>query len=275
MIKIYHKLKGYKVSLDDWLLSNQIISGQSHYQKFIILTRARTGSNFLAGLLQSHTGVRAFEEIFPKREDRLHWGYKNYPKAADILRVREERPLEFLDKFVFRQFPFSVSAVGFKIFYNQAQAGQKQQIWQYLRQNKEIKIIHLKRRNLLRVCLSHHLATATNQWVLKDEAHRKDHDKVALGFQDCLKLFEETKEWEEEYDRFFDGHPKLEVSYEDLVNKTAAESKRLQSFLEVKFQRLKSSTLQQNRSLLAETIENYNELKDKFKDTPWRVYFDE
>ncbi|MEL6138824.1 MAG: hypothetical protein AAFR42_15615, partial [Cyanobacteria bacterium J06628_6] len=74
MIEIHHKLKRYKVSLDDWLLSKQIISGQSHYQKFIILTRARTGSNFLAGLLQSHTGVRAFEEIFPKREDKLHWG---------------------------------------------------------------------------------------------------------------------------------------------------------------------------------------------------------
>ncbi|MDY7003350.1 MAG: hypothetical protein SWX82_05115 [Cyanobacteriota bacterium] len=59
--EILPKIQRFKIRLDDWLLAKEIIKGQGNYQNFIVLTRARTGSNFLMSLLQSHPRIRAFE----------------------------------------------------------------------------------------------------------------------------------------------------------------------------------------------------------------------
>jgi len=272
---IFPKIQRFKVRLDDWLLAKKIVKGQDKYQKFIVLTRARTGSNFLVTLLQSHPSIRAFEEIFPntKKERKIHWGYVKYPRSSEVLRMRKEKPVKFLDEVVFRKFPPSVSAVGFKLFYSQPQSAERQQIWQYLEADKEIKIIHLKRDNLLKACLSQYLAQTTNQWILKDEKYRQNSVAVQLDYDDCVKLFEETKKWEEEYDSFFSKHQKIEVIYEKLLQNTIQETKQIQQFLGVKLQRLYSLTLKQNKGALSEKISNYYELKLKFENSPWSKFF--
>ena len=272
---IFPKIKRIKIQIDDLLLAKKIVKGQDKYQKFIVLTRARTGSNFLMSLLQSHPSIRAFEEIFSRKETKIHWGYAKYPRSSEVLKMRKEKPVKFIDEVVFRKFPPSVSAVGFKLFYYQAQSAERQEIWQYLEEDKEIKIIHLKRDNLLKVCLSHYLAKTTNQWTLKDEKYRQDYVAVQLDYDDCLKLFEETKKWEEEYDGFFNEHQKVEVTYEKLVQNTMEETKPIQQFLGVKPQKLSSLTLKQNRGALPERISNYYELKEKFEDSPWSNFFNE
>ncbi len=270
---IFPKIQRFKVRLDDWLLAKKIVKGQDNYQKFIVLTRARTGSNFLVSLLQSHPSIRAFEEIFPKKETKIHWGYAKYPRSSEVIKMRQEKPIKFLDEVVFRKFSPSVSAIGFKLFYYQSQSAERQQIWQYLEADKDIKIIHLKRDNLLKVCLSHYLAESTNQWILKDEKHRQNSVAVQLDYDDCVKLFEETKKWEEEYDSFFSKHKKIEVIYEKLVQNTMQETERIQQFLGVKQQRLYSLTLKQNKGTLPERIANYYELKSKFENSPWSKFF--
>lgn len=270
---IFPKIKRFKVRLDDWLLEKQIVKGQDNYQKFIVLTRARTGSNFLMSLLQSHPSIRAFEEIFSRKETKINWGYPKYPHSSEVLKMRKEKPVKFLDEVVFRKFPPSVSAVGFKLFYYQAQSAERQEIWQYLEEDKEIKIIHLKRDNLLKVYLSHYLAKATNQWVLKDEKYRENSVAVKLDYDDGLKLFVETKKWEEEYDNFFKEHQKIELIYEKLVQNTMQETKRIQQFLGVKPERLYSSTIKQNKGTLPEIISNYYELKEQLEGSPWSRFF--
>ncbi|NEQ73522.1 MAG: sulfotransferase [Okeania sp. SIO2C9] len=96
---------------------------------------------------------------------------------------------------------------------------------------------------------------------------------VQLDYDDCLKQFEETKKWEEEYDSFFNKHQKIEVIYEKLVQDTVQETRRMQDFLGVKPQKLYSLTLKQNQGTLSERISNYYELKEKFKDSPWIKFF--
>jgi LPS sulfotransferase NodH len=270
---IPYKVKRYQIRIDDWLLAKKVVVGQQGYQKFVILTRARTGSNFLVSLLQSHPQIRAFEELFPKLETKIHWGYPNYPRSAQILNIREEEPLRFLEDIVFREFPKAVSAVGFKLFYYQAQGSNKQQVWDYLRQNRDIKIIHLKRKNLLQVCLSYYLAKTTNQWILKQGSQLSDSGSINLNYNDCLQLFEETRRWEHDSDLMFAEHPKIEVTYEDLVADTAGQSKSIQAFLGVKPQSLSALTLRQNTRALSERIANYPELKQQFEGTPWYIFF--
>ncbi|MGB3693014.1 MAG: hypothetical protein WBG70_20955 [Spirulinaceae cyanobacterium] len=96
--EIIPKIQRFKVRLDDWLLAKKLLPDQDKYQKFIVLTRARTGSNFLMSLLQSHPGIRAFEEIFPKKETKLHWGYANYPRSPEVIKLRKEQPIQFINE---------------------------------------------------------------------------------------------------------------------------------------------------------------------------------
>ncbi|MGC1246424.1 MAG: hypothetical protein WA865_09455 [Spirulinaceae cyanobacterium] len=49
-------------------------------------------------LLQSHPGIRAFEEIFPKKETKLHWGYANYPRSPEVIKLRKEQPIQFINE---------------------------------------------------------------------------------------------------------------------------------------------------------------------------------
>lgn len=271
--EISPKIQRFKIRLDDWLLAKEIVKGQDKYQKFIVLTRARSSSNFLISLLQSHPRIRAFGEIFPRRKKQIYWGYPKYPRSSNILKMREEEPIKFLDQVVFRKYPPPVSAVGFKLFYDHAQAGEEKQIWEYLYQDKDLKIIHLKRENLLKVCLSYHIAKITNQWIVNNENYQKNNVVVKLDYDECLKLFEETKKSSEEYDSFFNEHQKIEVIYENLLHNSMQETKRIQQFLGVKLERLYSLTLKQNRGALPERISNYYELKEKFENSPWSKFF--
>lgn len=92
--EIFPKIQRFKVRLDDWLLAKEIVKGQDKYQKFLVLTRARTGSNFLISLLQSHPEIRAFEEIFTRQKRKINWGYAKYPRSSEVLKMREEEPLK-------------------------------------------------------------------------------------------------------------------------------------------------------------------------------------
>ncbi|MGB3509298.1 MAG: sulfotransferase [Microcoleaceae cyanobacterium] len=272
--EIFPKIQRFKVRLNDWLLAKEIVKGQDKYQKFLVLTRARTGSNFLMSLLQSHPQIRAFEEIFTRQKRKINWGYAKYPRSSEVLKMREEEPRKFIDEVVFRKFPPSVSAVGFKLFYYQAQSSERQQIWQYLHQDKNFKIIHLKRENLLKICLSYYLAKITKKWIVKNEKNYLNNNvTVKLDYNDCLKLFTETKKWEDEYDNFFKEHQKIELIYENLVQDTIQETRRVQEFLGVKPQKLYSLTLKQNQGTLPERISNYYELKEKFEGSPWIKFF--
>ncbi|MDY7003351.1 MAG: hypothetical protein SWX82_05120 [Cyanobacteriota bacterium] len=110
---------------------------------------------------------------------------------------------------------------------------------------------------------------------MKNEKYRHNSLAVQLDYDDCLKLFAETKKWQEEYDSFFNEHQKIEVIYENLVQKTLQETKQIQQFLGVKLQRLYSLTLKQNKGTLPEIISNYYELKEKFEGSPCSKFFTE
>ena len=46
-------------------MTNQLASN-----KFIVITRSRTGSNLLISLLNSHPSITAYKEVFGKLENR-------------------------------------------------------------------------------------------------------------------------------------------------------------------------------------------------------------
>lgn len=271
----YLKIRNLEIRLSDWLYTKKILSGSRDYTKFIILSRPRSGSNFLCSLLQSHPDIRAFEELFPKNKRKIHWGYQNYPSSSKILNLREFESYKFMEEIVFREFQDSVSAVGFKIFYHQFRHESVPSTWQYLTTDKDLKIIHLKRRNLLSVYLSHTLAKKTNTWTLRNLKKSKNPDPIHLCYEDCLVFFKESQKWEKTGKEVFLDHKLIDIFYEDLVVNTDVESRRVQEFLGVKPKSLYASTFRQNTSKLRNSIANYFQLKQQFENTPWHIYFED
>ena len=260
-----------------------LIQGQRDYTRFIILARARTGSNYLRTLLRSHPSVIVSNEILREtavidgavvKEPGIDWSCRDYWTTPEILASRETRPVAFLENTVFRAFRPHVKAVGFKLFYNHACAAPRSDIWPWLEADRAIHVLHLKRRNLLRVHLSFVQAARTDRWH-DMEGRPSVQEPVRLDAAECLACFEQTRAWETEADQRFSAHPKLEVTYEALTCPDTGISRDIQSFLHLEVMALRPRTHKQSRLPLPEAILNYPELKARFAGTPWSSFFDE
>lgn len=258
-------------TLQKYALDAGLLPGDTRYTRFIILGRSRVGSNFLRGLLNSHHQIRVFGEIF-QNKDEIGWAMPGYRQSSKDKQLFLQQPVEFVQKKVFHAFPPHIAAVGFKIFYYHASDEQWAPLWSYLRQDEAIKVLHIKRRNILKTHLSRQRAMQTDNWV-NTSGERARNSPLRLSYDECLQDFEQTRRWEEEYDAFFAGHDRLELIYEDLAASYADQMRRVQSFLGVPLQELAPETYKQSSEPLSKAIANYDELKEKFAGAPWRQFF--
>ncbi len=244
------------------------------YNRFIILANPRTGTNYLRGILNEHPNVVAFGELF-RFNDSIGWDYPGHQhKVPDELLLINQDSTKFLKTKVFVDFPPHVTAVGFKIFYFHARQGPWKSVWPYLQKEQDIKVIHMKRRNVLKTFHSHARALETDKWINLGGKEEKQ-DPLYLDYQKCLRYFEQIGDYERENDIFFKDHPKLELYYEDIVDACAPQTKRALDFLDVSRRDLCPVTYKQARLPLERLIANYSELKKKFTGSPWEIYFED
>ncbi len=253
-----------------------VLDGHSDYCRFIILGTARSGSTFLRGLLNSHSQIITFGELF-RFSDSIGWDlpdYDRYLQSRGLISLMQSDPSRFLEKKVFRKFPKQISAVGFKIFYYHAQDDSWRSVWRFLRKQQELRVIHLKRNNTLRLTLSLKKAHLTDEWF--DTAGDQEDDLViSLDYEECLQAFTQVPEASKQYDIYFEDNHKIDVFYEDLCNHREREMKRIQEFLGVDYEIVEPSTYKQSKQLLSKAISNYFELKKQFRGTPWEEFFEE
>ncbi|HEY9767608.1 MAG TPA: sulfotransferase domain-containing protein [Coleofasciculaceae cyanobacterium] len=274
------KIKRGKSVIRDIALKLDLIPGHQDYTKFIILCRSRTGSNLLLNQLQFHQNIRMFYEIFSQdNSSKEFWDYINYD-LQNIRDLKQNNPLELVNSFVYRAMPLEVKAVGFKLFYYHARSGKQQEIWQYLKDRQEIKIIHLVRRNLLKTYVSQQLALTTNSWYSKGDwtmfglGDRQKHTPaIQLNYEKTLAALAETNKLEQKNEYFFKDHQLLKIFYEDLVEDNTKEMAKVQNFLEVKPTSVYISTKKQSPNSLQKSIQNYAELKNCFQGSPYASFF--
>lgn len=272
--EILLKAKRGKSVIQDIALKFNLIQGHQNYTKFIILCRSRTGSNLLLNQLQFHENIRMFYEIFSQDQSpKEFWDYINYD-IQNIKNIKQNDPIKFIETFLFREMPLNVKAVGFKLFYYHAQKAKTQEIWQYLQDYQELKIIHLVRKNLLQTYVSQQIALTTNSWYLKSGQQVKSNPAIALDYEQTIKAFEETKKLEAENDTFFQNHQIIKVFYEDLVKNNRSEIAKIQNFLNVKPTPVSISTKKRSPQSLQQAIQNYSELKTNFQESPYTSFFE-
>ncbi len=261
-----------RLQMRNLALTLGVKKNHTDYVRFIILGRSRVGSNLLRGLLNAHSQIEAYGEVFRNREG-MDWDHLNALQSDNMHQMMLRDPVSFLDKKVFRKYSVETAAVGFKIFYYHAREGSWEPVWPYLLAQTELRVIHIKRRNVLKTHLSRKRAEITDSWVNTTGAPEKPVS-VTLDYAECLADFIRTRAWEEEADTQFAQHSVLQLAYEDLARDYEGEMRRVQAFLGVDYEVVRPSIHKQSRQTLAEAITNYDELKQQFAGTLWAEFFE-
>lgn len=222
--------------------------GSHNYKKYVIITRARTGSNLLVSLLASHSNIHSYGEIF--RRTDVHSCTKLWHQT-------------FSKKISY------VKCVGFKIFYDHPLQSEDKEIWEKLLADKEIRIIHLIRENLVRAELSLLIARKTQMWGANASSPKVslENRRVHIDTVKFLKKLEMSRKEEEMTRKRFSSHPFLEISYEELVSERNLTMEKVFHFLDVIPRSTRSNFIKQNTESIDNLVINYEELRNKLKGT--------
>ncbi|KKT37607.1 MAG: hypothetical protein UW22_C0022G0012 [Candidatus Gottesmanbacteria bacterium GW2011_GWB1_44_11c] len=240
------------------------------YQKFIILTMPRSGSNYLSYLLNDHPNIMSIGEVYCRETIWGQPGKTHYNHNYFLKLFRDISPTMFLKLFVYHKYSKHIVAVGFRLFYHQAEHFRS--ILEHLYKDKSVKVIHLKRINLLENLVSLNLAEKTGHWSSFGE-NKSKNEKLFLTYEECLNHFVSSTNSQNKFESLFQDHPQITVYYENFLVNHQAEIDRTLTFLGVKKRNLNCSLKKQNTRPLNEVIINYQDLKRQFSHTKWSVYF--
>ncbi len=276
----------------------------SSHTRFVVLAHPRTGSTLLARALNSHPRIMCFGEVFNWVLTYVSFAMEGYDESnADDLNLRTKDPVAFLERRIFCQPPGMTSAVGFKLHYSHCSPPWGYPaLLDYLVQDKGIRIIHLRRRNMLKSLASGKIAAITGKYmsirvatrlsslpkafihpvrafrrarVIIAQNVRRDRGprRVTLSVEECKAYFEETKSAVKQHDGLFREHDKLSLFYEEILSARDDVFARAQSFLGVEPQMLTVALTKQSPDNLRTILENYDELREAFADTEYSEFF--
>ena len=239
--------------------------------RFVIIGTYRTGSNYLRSLLNSHPQALVYGEMFRDQRE-IGWDLPLFPGRPEGQRLFEDDCARFLDHALFGRYPAEISAVGFKLFYDQARAPTQRALWEQLQDRRDIKIVHLRRQDLLATYLSLLRAHRTGRCYQRRDRVRSE-PPIALAPEACLEFFERTRAHERAVEEAFAAHHLSTPTYESLCADEQAEVSRLCEFLELPRVTLRARTVKQASRPLSEAIANYEQLRRRFERTPWAELF--
>jgi LPS sulfotransferase NodH len=273
------RLKGLAPRAQDFVerawLDLRSIGGSRAYCRFVVVGIARTGSTLLTNLLNLSPGALAYGELF-RRPTEIGWDIRPFAsrRSDRTLALYRSAPLDFLDRMIFRSYPRSIRAVGFKLFYYHAEEPPFRAVWQRLEMDKSIHVIHLRRRNILAQLLSLKVAERTQMWASTSTSGAKV-EPLALDPDECARHFDWVRGLEEDCADRFGDHPVLDLDYENLVGYQDKSMVGVQHFLGLPPVTGLVPNVKRQRSVpLAIAVANYDELMRRFRRTAWSEFFD-
>lgn len=201
---------------------------------FIILAAERTGSNLLSGMLDSHprivTGGEFFNPVLMEQV-RVPWHLAADAERKDLANLRTTDPIAFLGTVQNQAAKANYGAVGFKLMYNHSD--RLPAVREHLSSDKQLRVIHLTRRNLLERLLSKRRAELTGKWQQRSDENggSSQQPAVTIDLGDLVRDLMRIEAWQQQYRTVFADHPLLEMEYERLSVDPHAEARRAIEFL--------------------------------------------
>ncbi len=235
--------------------------------KFVIVSTPRTGTNLVIEMLNSHPDCFSGYEIFSDTHvanRHVPWYLPDVTDDAALCDLRATDPLAFLRHLEERTFAEGFQAVGFKLMY--WEGSRFPTVRDYVAADRLIRIIHVKRRNLLRRYLSYRLAEETGQWWTAADAEVR-RTKIVLTLPEILADIAMVRTQQREYDQLLVNHRVLELYYEDIVQDFAGAAQALWRFLELRaWETFEIGSRKTGEKSLEQSIENYAALKGEITE---------
>jgi hypothetical protein len=225
----------------------------------IILTTQRTGSTFLTDCLRSHPDIECAGEILNGDPDEPRPSYRGPFK--DLFKVyRYARSGAWLaDRWIRAFYARGNAKVRcFKAMYNQLS---RPLAMRYFQENPEVRVIHLRRDNLLKVHVSTLLMSKR-----RNVQTRSPTDPVWIRVDpgQAIASMRAARSEHAKFERAFARHPRLQLAYEELFdgqNLRTDTAGAICAFLGVPATPMHSNLLKLNPESLKDMVTNYDELE--------------
>ena len=245
---------------------------QTSRTRAIVLTTQRTGSGFLIGCLGSHPQIESADEILSGDPDvpeevpapEYRGPFKKVVKLSRLVRAGAWRPGHRMDQF----YGGGTAQVRvFKAMYNDLA---NPFALRYLQRQEDIRVLHLRRENLLKVYVSRLLMTK------REKLHVIEPVKAVQTHVDpaeAVAYIDKARALHARFDARFAGHPLLPVCYEEMIDGAQLRpdvAAAVCDFLGVDRFQMKSRQVKINPESLRDMVTNYDELAEAISHTAYK-----
>ena len=221
---------------------------------FIITCAARTGSTMLRYMLDSHPEITCHGEVFKARgisrflkSDKRPYGLSPlYDHLSD--EFYNNKIADFISYHLLSSPDTNSKASGFKFKTDEYFSTSFTEVSNYIQSNKSIKVIHLKRRDLLAQYVSHLMVKKKKSKTVEFDATMSGSNKaliapIKISIDRLMDFLEDVVSREVKIVENLGDHETFEVFYEDIIDPAGQQClKELQSFLNVSPKALKTKT---------------------------------
>jgi hypothetical protein len=202
--------------------------------KFLVSCAARSGSTMLCTLIRSHPQAICHGEVLAQERPPVSGIYgrksKDNPEfGRQIRRYRDEQPQRFLYDIVFN--PQGRRCVGFKFKTDEAFQPRFEALREVIAADKDIKVIHLIRRNLLDQYVSHRVVEKTGLTFLRPTDARPEVAPFTVDIDHFIAYVKDVNERQQAANDLYRDHRSLVLTYEDIVAPQSSALDDLQTFL--------------------------------------------
>lgn len=243
--------------------------------RFCVITTPRSGSTWLATLLDSHSAIKSLEEPFIWRSERPYWNEKiptffNYKRSVSGKSFLST--FRYIDLMSDLYLNNETRVLGFKVMYNHLQKHPSILIKLFI---DRFKIIHLVRTNYLDILISrtaakqHSVLHSTHKNFTKNNALEKKKVFICPDtlIPNLIRLRRNAKIVQ--FGLRLAPVNVLEISYEEMVSDKHKILKKVTNFLDVTFEAsgFHSELKRIHSGGYAEKIQNYPEVKKILLDS--------
>jgi LPS sulfotransferase NodH len=238
--------------------------------RFVLLCHQRSGSTLLTRALQAHPAVRMHGEILTTSEDEAT---RRRVHSVDGRFLADGA--DGADFLAHVYAPRGEAAAGFKLMHYHAPSGPAATAWDLLRRDRDLRVVHLRRDDLLACLVSDEIAQQTRVWHVEPGRPLPDEPPpFPLSPDRCRALFERVDGWLARARDWFADRPLVELEYaRDLEGDLDATAARIFMFIGVTPIPVERRLRKIARRTPREQIANWDELAAAFAATRWAHLF--
>jgi len=226
------------------------------YTPFLIASLGRSGTHLLGTSLASHSTVV--------------WRFEAFNGGPPCPYCPEFSAAQVLDYGVFREHPEEVKAVGFSLLEGQGWGNVRGR----LSAMPDLRVLLLRRTNLLRRYLSRHIAERTRRWHRWNPRTPPTSEQVTVDVDAVLADMTNADARYRAVREQFAACESIQIEYERLRDHRQVQLRRAQEFLGLEVEKLRPATLQQETRAVRDIVINYDELAARLAGTDWEAMLD-